>query len=111
MLKKNPTNNLTEMMRKGFRDISGRFDKTDTRLNKTDKKTDDILGILKLTRLEMAKNEDIQEIKATTDNIYQMLDDEARFIQKMQSEYPILIKRLERIEKQLGLPPSIMENS
>ncbi len=99
------------MMRKGFRDISGRFDKTDIRLNKTDKKTDDILGILKLTRFEMAKNEDVQEIKATTDNIYQMLDDESRFIQKMQIEYPILVKRLERIEKQLGLPPSIMENS
>lgn len=73
-------------------------------LTLTDKKTDTALGILKFTRQEMAKDEDVKEIKATVNTLYKMLNDEARFIQQMRSEYPILIKRLERIEKKLGWP-------
>ena len=69
---------------------------------------DDVTGLIKLTRLEMAKDEDLKEVKTTVDSVWKMLDDEARFIQQMRTEYPLLLKRLERIEKKLGLPHKIL---
>ena len=88
MAKKVSVDSLAGMMKKGF---------------------DETLGLIKLTRSEMAKNVDLQEVKTTVNTIYNMLDDEARFIQQMRSEYPILIKRLERIEKKLGLQQHIIK--
>ena len=61
----------------------------------------------RMVRSEMAKNEDLQEVKTSVNSIYKMLDDESRFIQQMQSEYPIILERIKRIEKQLGLPHQI----
>lgn len=86
MPKKITTEQLAKMMKKGF-------DKT--------------IGLIKLTRTEMAKEEGLKEVKITVDSLYKMLDDEARFITQMRSEYPLVIKRLERIEKKLGLPHSV----
>lgn len=83
MAKKLTIDDLARSMKKGF---------------------DDVTGLIGLTRIEMAKDEDLQEVKTTVNTLYKMLDDEARFIQQMRSEYPILIKRLERIESKLGLP-------
>lgn len=82
-------NKLAEIMKQGF---------------------DETHSLIKLTHLEMAKDKDLQEIKKTVNVLYEMLDDEARFIQQMRSEYPILIKRLERIEKKLGLPHRLSES-
>lgn len=70
----------------------------------------DVVSLLKLTRHEMgelAKDKDVKEMKGTVNSIYKMLDDETSFIQKMHAEYPILLKRLERLEKQVGLPHTI----
>ncbi len=67
-------------------------------------------SLIKLTRMEMAKEDEQAEIKSTVDSIWTMLDDEARFIQLMRAEYPLIIKRLQRIERKLGLPSrSVME--
>lgn len=70
---------------------------------------DDVISLLKLTRVEMAKDEDLQEVKTTVNTLYEILDDEARFISQMRAEYPLFIKRLERIEKKLGLPHRVAE--
>ena len=67
----------------------------------------DLMGAIKLTRQEMAKDEDVRDIKKTVNTLYKMLDDEARFIKQMRAEYPLLLKRLERIEKKLGLPHTV----
>lgn len=39
----------------------------------------DLMGAIKLTRQEMAKDEDVRDIKKTVNTLYKMLDDEARF--------------------------------
>lgn len=71
---------------------------------------DENSALHKLTRMEMATAEEQTEIKGTVDSIWKMLDDEARFIQQMRTEYPLFLKRLERIEKKLGLPHRIMDS-
>lgn len=88
MAKKVTMESLAKMMKKGF---------------------DETNSLIKLTRMEMATAEEQTKIKDTVDSIWKMLDDEARFIQQMRAEYPLLVKRLERIEKKLGLPHRIME--
>ena len=40
-----------------------------------------------------------------------MLDNETGFIRKMHAEYPILLKRLERLEKQLGIPHTLTQQT
>lgn len=40
----------------------------------------DVFDIVKLTRHEMAKDEDLKVVKTTVNTLYKMLDDEARFI-------------------------------
>ncbi len=94
MVKKVSLDSLAKMMKKGFDETS---DKNDT-----------LVGLLKLTRQEMAKDEDLKEVKSTVNTLYEMLDDEARFIQQMRSEYPLILKRLERLEKKLGLPHRVI---
>ena len=70
---------------------------------------EDMHSLFKLTRAEMATADEQREIKTTVDSLWKMLDDEARFIQQMRTEYPLIVKRLERIEKQLGITQSIMD--
>src|SRR3989344_4737429 len=107
MTKKPSLNNLAKMMKKGFDETSIRFDRNE-------KTVDSTAGLLKLMRHEMggmAKDTDMKEVKGTINKIYNMLDDETSFIQKMHAEYPIILKRLERIEKQLGLQNTITKPS
>lgn len=93
MTKKVTMESLAKMMKKGFDGMTEEFGKTNS--------------MIKLTRMEMATSEEQAEIKNTVNSIWKMLDDEARFIQQMRAEYPLLIKRMERIEKKLGLPHRI----
>lgn len=104
MSKKITLNDLAKTMKKGF-------DEVGTQIQKTDGKADTAIGLLKLTRYEMAMNKDMKEVKGTVNKIYKILDDETSFIQKMHAEYPIMLKRLERIETKLGIPHTLTEKS
>ena len=110
MLKKTTLNDLGKIIKKGFGETSSRFGRNEKKTDVTMNLLNTTVGLLKLTRHEMkgmAKDEDIQAIKTTTNSMYKMLDDEARFIQQMRAEYPLLLKRLERIENKLGLPHTL----
>ena len=102
MLKKITNENLAVMMKKGFDGVAKQFQGVDQQFGATK-------SLIKLTPMEMATAEEQTKIKSTVDSIWKMLDDEARFIQQMRTEYPLLVKRLERIEKKLGLPHRILE--
>ena len=121
MVKKTTLESLEKIVKKGFSENARRFNENTKILNEhslllgeTTKQLNSLSGsintnaaLIKLTRFEMAKDADFQEMRSTVDSIWTMLDDEARFIQQMRAEYPLLIKRLERIEKKLGLPHRI----
>src|SRR3990167_8656312 len=98
MTKKPSLNNLAKMMKKGFDETSIRFDRNE-------KTVDSTAGLLKLMRHEMggmAKDADMKEVKGTVNKIYNMLDDETSFIQKIHAEYPIRTKTKRRILKKVA---------
>ncbi len=109
MAKKITLDTLAKMMKKGFDENTRLFGETTKQLIQLSGSVNTNTGLLKLTRQEMALGEDLKETKGTVDSIWKMLDDEARFIQQMRTEYPLLLKRLERIEDKLGLPHRILE--
>ena len=60
MAKQVTLESLAKMMKTGFDEAT--------------KQADNHAGIIKLTRQEMAKDEDVKEIKATVNSLYKMLD-------------------------------------
>lgn len=93
------------MMKKGFDENTRLFDESTKQLIHLNDSVKANNGLMR----EMARADDLKEVKTTVDSIWKMLDDEARFIQQMRTEYPLLVKRLERIENKLGLPHRITE--
>ena len=111
MLKKTTLNDLAKIIKKGFGETSSRFGRNEKKTDATVSLLNTTVSLLKLTRHEMAKDDDIREIKTTVNTLYEMLDDEARFIQHMRAEYPLVLKRLERIEKKLGIPHTLTQQT
>ena len=110
MTKKQMTiEDLAKIMKKGFDGVDEKFDGVDEKFDGVDEKFDGNTALHQLTRSEMAKDEDLQEIKSTINYLYEILDNEATFIRQMRTEYPLFIKRLKRLEKKLGLPHRITE--
>ena len=81
MAKKTTIEDLAKMMKKGFDENTHSFKVFGESLTVTGQKTDTALGLLKLTRQEMAKDEDMKQVRETVNSIYKMLDSEAKFIQ------------------------------
>lgn len=71
--------------------------------------------VASLTEQNDQQHEKIEErleiIASTVNDVYLLLDDEARFIRIMRAEFPILTKRVERIEDKLKLPHALMKSS
>ena len=114
MIKKTALKDLAKIIKKGFGETSSRFGRNEKKTDATVSLLNTTVGFLKLTRHEMkgtAKDADMKEVKGTVNSIYKILDDKTSFIQKMHAEYPILLKRLERLEKQLGIPHTLTQQT
>ena len=73
-------------------------------------RVDTVIGLVQLTRSEMrglATKEALNEVKEDVKYIKNMLDKETGFSKIMETEHPILVKRVVRIEDKLGLPHQI----
>ena len=64
----------------------------------------------KTIRSTMVTKEEHKKLTVTVNRIYQILDSEARFINIIKAEHPILVKRVERIEDKLKLPHTLIKS-